>query len=167
MPEFRVKLIIAFITKVDEGDFNITEEQTKIQINTDIRRLKKKKCFCKSFFKEKCKYSLFFVNQPPSWQDLPQPDAVWFFIKVHFIRALIYEIHIFYLPWMFIKFTRSTMQFPIPILWITGVTVIRMRPSCHPTSSFLTLLLWKHICSTHNLHKRVVLTFKSIPRRIK
>lgn len=53
--------------------------------------------------------------------------------------------------WMFIKFMRSTMQILIPILWITGVTVIRLRPSCHPTSIFLTLLLWKHTCSTHNL----------------
>lgn len=126
----------------------------------------KKKCFCESFLRRNANI-IFCKPAPILWQDLPQPNAVWFFIEVDFIRALICEMHIFYLPWMFIKFTRSTMQFPIPILWITGVTVIRMRPSCHPTSSFLTLLLWKHICSTHNLHKRVVLTFKSIPRRIK
>lgn len=94
-------------------------------------------------------------------------DAIVLIIRLN--SALIWEIyiHIFYLPWMFTKFTRSTMQFPIPILWIAGVTVIGMRPSCHPTSSFLTLLLWKHTCSTHNLHERVVLTFKSIPCRIK
>lgn len=109
---------------------------------------------------------IYFVNWLPSWQYLATPNAVWFFIKISFSRALTCEIHTFYLPWMFIKFTRSTMQFPIPILWITGVTVIRMRPSCHPTSSFLTLLLWKHTWSTHNLHKRVVLTFKSIPCRV-
>lgn len=108
-------------------------------------------------------FTVFCELTPILLKALPQPNTAWFFIKINFSRVLICEIHIFYLPWMFIKFTRSTMQFPIPVLWIAGVTVIGMRPSCHPTSSSLTPLLWKHTCSAHNLHKRAVLTFKSTP----
>lgn len=98
-------------------------------------------------------FIVFCKLAPILWQALPQPNTAWFFIKINFSRVLIREIHFFYLPWMFIKFTRSTMQFPIPALWIAGVTVIGVRPSCHPTASFLTLLLWEHTCSPH-LHKR-------------
>lgn len=70
MPGFTVKLIIAFIHRITKEiltllrNKNSNKYKYKKIINTNIRKLKGKKCFCTSFLTRNA--NIILLNQPPT-----------------------------------------------------------------------------------------------------